>query len=199
MNDPISTDSAGSALLTDLMQDARSGRSQAFDELFERLYGELRALAHQQRLRGGRPNSINTTMLVNEAFLRFAGAGELKDADHRHFLAYAANAMRSVVVDTLRAEGALKRGSGEPALTLDTDIADRHSASGDEVLRVHEALLELAKIDRQMVQIVEMRFFAGLTDAQIAEALDTSARTVQRQWRKARLFLFAQLNEDDSR
>ena len=183
--------------MTELIREARSGRNVAFDELFERLYGELHALAHKQRVRGGKPDSIDTTMLVNEAFLRFAGAGELVAADRQHFLAYAAKAMRSVIVDILRAENARKRGSGDRALTLNTDIADQVPTSGEDALRIHEALLELAKIDPQLVQIVEMRFFAGLTDVEIADSLQISTRTVHRHWQKARLFLYAQLNEDD--
>jgi RNA polymerase sigma factor (TIGR02999 family) len=199
MNDETLDDPTGAVRLTELLKGARSGRSVAFDELFERLYGELRALAHKQRMRGGQPDCINTTMLVNEAFLRFAGAGELVAADRQHFLAYAANAMRSVIVDILRAEHARKRGSGDRALTLNTDIAEQVPTSSAEALRVHEALLDLAKIDQQLVRIVEMRFFAGLTDAEIADSLQISPRTVHRHWQKARLFLFAHLNEDDRR
>lgn len=196
MNDEIPDTSADAARMTELLRDARSGRSTAFDELFERLYAELHALAHKQRVRGGTPGSINTTMLVNEAFLRFAGADELVAADRQHFLAYAANAMRSVIVDILRAENAHKRGRGDRALTLNTDIAERVPTSGEDALQIHEALLELAKIDPHLVQIVEMRFFAGLTDAEIADSLQISQRTVHRHWQKARLFLYTQLKED---
>jgi RNA polymerase sigma factor (TIGR02999 family) len=197
MNEEIPDGLADSPRMTVLLRDARSGRSAAFDELFERLYGELHALAHKQRVRGGKPDGINTTMLVNEAFLRFAGAGQLVAADRQHFLAYAANAMRSVIVDILRAENAHKRGSGDRALTLNTNIAEQVPTSDGDALRIHEALLDLAKIDPQLVRIVEMRFFAGLTDAEIAESLEISPRTVHRHWQKARLFLHAQLNEDD--
>ena len=134
-------------------------------------------------------------MLVHEAYLRFAGAGDALAEDRQHFLAYASSVMRSVVIDVIRAERARKRGGGEQALTLNTDIIDFESSTNEEALRIHEALLELGAIDPRLVQIVEMRFFAGLTDADIAGALDLSPRTVQRYWQKARLFLYAQLNE----
>ena len=181
--------------ITQLLRGARAGRGAALDALFARLYAELRSLAHQQLRRGPQPHGLNTTGLVHEAYLRFASVGDEQPDDRQHFLAYASTAMRSVVVDSLRADQAAKRGGGAQQVTLNTDIGAGLVADTDETLRIHDALLDLGNIDAQLVQIVEMRFFGGLSDAEIAGALGMSLRTVQRHWQKARLFLYAQLND----
>jgi RNA polymerase sigma factor (TIGR02999 family) len=159
---------------------------------FDSLYRELHSMAHAQ-LRGGSAGSVNTTILVHELYLRLAHAEDVPVADARHFLAYASNAMRFVIVDIIRAQRADKRGGGAAPLTLNTNIANRAPASADEILRVHEALLELSSIDALLVKIVEMRYFAGLTEAEIAEAVQLSTRTVRRHWQKAVIFLRASL------
>jgi RNA polymerase sigma factor (TIGR02999 family) len=167
----------------------------AVNHLFEALYFELQAMAHQQLRRGLGAPALNTTALVHEAYLRFANAEQFKIGDRQHFLAYAANAMRSVVIDIMRAQRAGKRGAGAALLTLNTDVSNAVPSSADEVLRIHEALLELSAIDQALVQIVEMRYFAGLSEDEIADALQLSPRTVRRHWQKARIFLLANLTE----
>ena len=174
---------------------ARGDASAAVNQLFEALYLELQAMAHQQLRRGAGAPALDTTALVHEAYLRFANAEKFKIDDRQHFLAYAANAMRSVVVDIMRAQHADKRGAGAAPLTLNTDVSNAVPSSADEVLRIHEALLELAAIDQVLVQIVEMRYFAGLSEGEIADAMQLSARTVRRHWQKARIFLRANLAE----
>lgn len=161
--------------------------------LFESLYGELHSMAHQQLQRGANPDAhvLDTTALVHEAYLRFSAAAKVDD--RRHFLAYAANAMRSVVVDIMRAQCADKRGAGAGLLTLNTDISNSVAASAQEVLGIHEALLDLASIDAALVQVVEMRYFAGLNEDEIADAMQLSSRTVRRHWQKARIYLRATL------
>jgi RNA polymerase sigma factor (TIGR02999 family) len=159
---------------------------------FDSLYRELHAMAHAQ-LRGGSAGTVNTTILVHELYLRLANAEDVPVADARHFLAYASNAMRFVIVDIIRAQRADKRGGGAAPLTLNTNIVNRAPASADEILRVHEALLELSSIDALLVKIVEMRYFAGLTEAEIAAAVQLSTRTVRRHWQKAVIFLRASL------
>ena len=160
---------------------------------FQSLYRELHSLAHQQLNRSAASAALNTTALVHEVYLRFANAENISVADRQHFLAYAANAMRSVVVDIMRAHSAVKRGGGAALLTLNTDISNAAPASTDEVLRIHEALLDLANIDATLVRVVEMRYFAGLNEDEIAGAMQLSARTVRRHWQKARIFLRASL------
>ncbi len=180
---------------TSTPEDPIGARPERLNVLFESLYSELHAMAHQQLQRGANPHAhlLNTTALVHEVYLRFAGIERAAVDDRRHFLAYAANAMRSVVVDIMRAHCADKRGAGAGLLTLNTDIADAVPASAEEVLRIHEALLELASIDGALVQVVEMRYFAGLNEDEIAGAMQLSSRTVRRHWQKARIFLRANL------
>jgi len=159
------------------------------NDVFQSLYRELHAMAHRQLQHGGAAPVLNTTVLLHEAYMRLAAADTSRISDGRHILAYAANTMRSVVVDIVRAQRAEKRGAGAVPLTLDTGVANALPASESDVLRIHEALLELETIDGDLVHIVEMRYFAGLSEEQIAEAMGVSTRTVRRQWHKARLFL----------
>jgi RNA polymerase sigma factor (TIGR02999 family) len=156
-------------------------------KLFALLYDELRSLAHDQARRSNSP--LNTTTLVHESFLRLSESGRLQIEDQRHFLAYASTVMRSIVVDFARANMAQKRGGGLAAVTLNTDIVNSTVASDAEVLKIHEVLDELAALDGRLAKVVEMRYFGGLTDAEIADALLLTPRTVQRDWEKARLLL----------
>jgi RNA polymerase sigma factor (TIGR02999 family) len=165
------------------------------NDVFQMLYRELHAMAHQQLRRGGSAPVLDTTVLLHEAYVRLAAADTPIVADGRHFLAYAANTMRSVVVDIVRAQRAEKRGAGATPLTLNTGVANSLPATDADVLRIHEALLELESIDGDLVQLVEMRYFGGLSEEQIAEAMQVSTRTVRRQWHKARLFLRETLSQ----
>ena len=184
--------------ITTLLGSIRSGTSDA-NALFEMLYQELRSLAHQQANRQFSPAgpAIHTTTLVHEAYLRFHSVGELRVEDRRHFLAYASHVMRSIVVDHARSQLALKRGAGSAPVTLNTDISSSVTASDGEVIRVHDALAELAAIDERLGKIVEMKYFGGMTEDEIADVLEVSLRTVQRDWEKAKLFLSATLQSDD--
>jgi RNA polymerase sigma factor (TIGR02999 family) len=175
--------------ITTLLHEARSGNSQALAQLFETLYPELRRIARQRLARDDRGTLLDTTALVHECFLKFAGAERVQPADRAHFLAYSATAMRSIVVDFARARQAERRGGGVRALTLDSVLIGAIPAGEDEVLAVHEALDELAALDERLKQVVEMRYFGGLADAEIAEALGIGVRTVRRDWEKARLLL----------
>jgi RNA polymerase sigma factor (TIGR02999 family) len=161
----------------------------ATQELFSSLYRELRQLAHS-RLRKNQPVTLlDTTSLVHETYLRVVGAGRLNLADRSQFLAYAAHVMRSIVVDFVRQRRAERRGGDQQHLTLDDSAAEAPRSPEEEILRVSEALDELAKVDQRLVKVVEMRYFAGLTDDDIAAALGVNGRTVRRDWQKARLLL----------
>jgi RNA polymerase sigma factor (TIGR02999 family) len=139
---------------------------------------------------GARAQMLDTTALVHESFLRFANAGSLNIGDRQHFLRYAANVMRSVIVDLVRSRSAERRGGNAQHITLNTQIGDTVPTAGeDEILRVHEALEELARYDPRMVHVVEMRYFAGMTETEIADVLGVTDRTVRRDWEKARLLL----------
>jgi RNA polymerase sigma factor (TIGR02999 family) len=172
-----------------LLTAARRGEGPAAARLYEVLYDDLRRIA-RARLRSHRTLTLlDTTALVHESFLRFANLGELNVEDRGHFLAYAARAMRSVIVDFVRQKQAARRGGGEVKLPLDTDLAPIEAGGEDEVLRVSEALDELAKVDARAAQVVELRYFGGLVDREIAQFLGVTERTVYRDWKKARLML----------
>ena len=176
--------------ITVLLQAASAGRPGAADQVVAALYRELRALARSRLRRSGEFTLLDTTALVHEGYLRLQGGAGLAFADRQHFFAYAARAMHSVVVDLVRARQAERRGGGAEHLPLDTAVADSAAAPQDaEILRVHEALQELAKVDARLASVVEMRYFGGLSEAEIAEALGVTERTVQRDWQKARLLL----------
>ena len=160
------------------------------DAPFAAAYQELRRLA-RFRLRGGGRNAVlDTTSLVHESYLRLAKAGRLHVEDRTHFLRYAGRAMRSVIVDLVRTHQAARRGGAAEPITLTTRAGAGAKAAGErQILRVHDAINELARHDERIAQVVEMRYFGGLTEKEIAEALDVTDRTVRRDWEKARLWL----------
>jgi RNA polymerase sigma factor (TIGR02999 family) len=169
---------------------------ESVEQLFPALYGELKRLARARLAGGGRNTLLDTSSLVHEAFLRMQRDGGVAVNDREHFMAYAASTMRSIIVDFVRRRGADRRGGGAEHVTLSTTnaggVADV-SGGPEEVLAVHEALQTLAQVDARLVRVVEMRYFAGLTDAEIAGALGVTDRTVRRDWERARLLLASML------
>lgn len=179
--------------ITRLLDRALEGSAQK-DKLFTDLYADLRRLAHSRLKQAGNPGMLDTTGLVHEAYLRSLKSGELQAKDRGPFLAYAARVMRSVIIDFVRQSQAARRGGvAQLKVTLDTSIADSVSDAQEEVLKVSEALEVLAKVDERLVLLVEMKYFAGLDERDIAAALGMSERTVRRQWQKARMLLVAAL------
>jgi RNA polymerase sigma factor (TIGR02999 family) len=191
----------GMGEITELIRSAGQGQAGAVDGLFQRLYADLRQLAHAKlhRAAGPGPQGLNTTALVHETYLRLLQLQQLQVNDRAHFMAYAARAMRSVIVDLVREAQADRRGGGQALLTLDTAVAEATpdpAQGGDaQILAVHQALQSLAAVDERLVQVVEMRYFAGLDMAEIASALGVGKRTVERDWEKARSFLYAALRD----
>jgi RNA polymerase sigma factor (TIGR02999 family) len=180
--------------LTDLIFRAQQGDEAALRVVFDATYVELRGLARSRLARGGRNTLLDTTSLVHEAYVRFADSGRLRIGDRQHFLRYASHVMRSVIVDFVRERVAQRRGGDMVHVTLNSEISDAATIAGEaEILNVHEALEELAHVDERMVQVVEMRYFAGMTEPEIAAALGVTERTVRRDWQKARLLLAEQL------
>ena len=159
------------------------------EDLFELLYHELRRLARARLAAGGRHVLLDTTALVHESFLRLQGAGKVGLTDRNHFMAYAATAMRSVIVDYVRKRASGKRGGDVEHVTLDTALGETLGATDEEIVEVHEALDALGEVDPRLVRVVEMRYFAGLSDDEIGRALGISERTVRRDWERARLLL----------
>jgi RNA polymerase sigma factor (TIGR02999 family) len=177
------------APLTDLIQQANAGDDAALKRVFDAAYADLRRVARLHLSKRGRGPLLDTTSLVHESYLRFANTGQLSIRDRQHFLRYAGHVMRSVIVDFVREAQAVRRGGDVLQVTLDTGINDGTVAEEAEILNVHEALEDLGRYDQRMVQIVEMRYFAGMTEAEIADALGVGERTVRRDWEKARLLL----------
>ena len=179
--------------ITALIARANNGDRPAVGAIFEQLYPELRRIAHARLTRHVRNTMLDTTMLVHECYLKFVQAERLNPSDRAHFVAYAATAMRSIIVDFARARSTERRGGDAAHLTRNTQIADSLPAGEDEIVRVDEALTDIARLDPRLVQVVEMRYFGGLNDLEIAAALGVTDRTVRRDWEKARLLLAAAL------
>lgn len=175
--------------ITSLLEAARQGDRGAADRLFALLYSDLRRLAHSRMHKSGHLTSMDTTSLVHESFLRLKGVGALDFPDREHFLAYAARVMRSVVVDLVRSRQAERHGGGAERVTYDEASCDAAQRHDDEVLQVHDALEALARTDARLARVVELRYFGGLTEDEVAATLEVNVRTVQRDWQRARLFL----------
>jgi RNA polymerase sigma factor (TIGR02999 family) len=175
--------------LTELIRRAGEGDATALNELFAIAYEDLRRMAHHRLRTSTRGTVLGTTALVHESYFRFVNAGRLRIEDRAHFFRYASRVMRSVVVDLARARASERRGGGVSPVTLNTAIGDGLAGGEVEILRVHEALADLARLDERLAKVVEMRYFAGFTEAEIAESLGINERTVRRDWEKARLLL----------
>lgn len=189
---PIERPTSG-VLVMALLTAIRRGEAGAADQLFSLLYPDLRQMAHSRLRRSGHLTLLDTTGLVHEAYLRLFKAGTLEADDRGQFMAYAARVMRSVVVDFVRRRAADRRGGDVVHVGLDDPAAAVSDPRENEVVRIDEALQELAAIDERLVVVVEMRYFAGMTESQVAEALGLSRRSVARDWEKARMFLAAAL------
>jgi RNA polymerase sigma factor (TIGR02999 family) len=176
-----------------LISKVNAGEPGAQDALFSAAYAELRKLARSRLHDGGRNTCLDTTALVHESYLRFIRHGQLRSEDRRAFFDYASRVMRSVIVDSVRERQAQMRGGDLQRVTLNTQLADGLPAGEDELLRVNDALEALAKTQPRLAKIVEMRYFGGYTDIEVAQALDLNEKTIRRDWDKARLLLTAML------
>lgn len=166
----------------------------ALHRLVPLVYDELRRLAHLQRRRS-RDAHLDTTALVHEAYFKLVDVSEVPLQNRSHFFGVAARAMRQVLVDHVRARQALKRGGGAPDVPLDS-APTLGTAPDDELLALHEALTRLSTFDPRMAQVVECRYFGGLSVEETAAALDLSPSTVKREWRDARLWLHREMTRD---
>jgi RNA polymerase sigma factor (TIGR02999 family) len=173
---------------TDILDALRNGAPESLDQVVTLAYHELRAIAHYRLVAVGPSGTLSTTALVNEAYLKLVDQSRAQWSDRTHFLALASLAMRHVLVDRARERHALKRGGERQRITLeDADLSI--DAEPDAVLQLDEALKRLAEFDARLARVVECRFFGGLTDQETAQALGITARTVQRDWVKARVLL----------
>jgi RNA polymerase sigma factor (TIGR02999 family) len=179
--------------LTRLLEAARHGQSDAVDQIVALTYRELSDLAHQRLRRSPKITLLDTGVLVNECYLRLVKLGELDVDDRAHFLGYAGRVMRSIVVDFARERLALCRGANAPHIPVGTDIPDPAAAAEEEIVRVDEALQELARLDVRLARVVELKYFGGLTSEEIAVVLGIAERSVRRDWQKARVLLHDEL------
>jgi RNA polymerase sigma factor (TIGR02999 family) len=179
--------------LTELLAAMRAGEKSAMGQLFTLTYDQLRDIAHQ-RLRESRGDGIlNTTALVHECYVRLMKGSSLSVEDRSHFLGYAGQVMRSVVVDFARARLAQRRGSGAQFVTLRTDFPEQENASAKHLLQIDTILHQLTRTQPRLVRVVELKYFAGFTLEEISEVLGIAPRTVRRDWDRARLLLLASL------
>jgi len=181
---------------TELLEAARAGDSRAFDQLFALLYDELRHAAHMRLARQRAGETLNTTALVHEAYLRLVDQTRARWEDRAHFLALASRAMRFVLVDHVRSRTAQKRGGAGWDVPLDAVQIAAESRSAD-LLALDEALEKLAEFSPRLAQLVEYRFFGGLTHEEIAEITGMSVPTVKRDWARARTWLFRAMQADE--
>ena len=183
---------ANEADITIILQQIKVGNADAQERLFERVYGELRRLA-ANRLRRERPNhTLQPTALVHEAYLRLLGKGKGNWENRNHFFCAAAHAMRHVLVDHARRFKAKKRGGGK-VITEEGEVLAMVAPRAEEIIAVNEVLDRLGAHSQRLRTTVEMRFYAGFTDDEIAEILDVDPRTVKRDWKLARAWLEAEM------
>ena len=175
-------------ITADVLSELRTRKQGALDQLIPLVYNELRVIAHRQLAVQARGGTLSTTALVHEAYLKMVDQSHSDWCDRAHFLAVASLAMRHVLVDRAKARATLKRGGERRRITLD----DAHIAVDDQpeaLLQLDEAMNHLAELQPRLARVVECRFFGGLTEEEIAEALGVTVRTVQRDWAKGRMLL----------
>lgn len=186
--------SADAGEVTRLLQRWSDGEEEAFDRLLGLVYEDLRAIAHR-RLEGERSgHTLQTTALVHEAYLRLVDAGDVDWSNRAHFFAIASKVVRRVLVEYARRRNAEKRGGGATRVQVTPGVAGEDLREQTlEVLALDDALSDLARRDPRLERVVEHRFFGGLSVAETAEVLEVSERTVERDWRRARTYLYRAL------
>ena len=182
--------------ITQLLGAVRRGDPGSLDQLFDVVYEDLKRSAHL-KLRGAGA-TLNTTALVHEAYVKLAASSRLDWEDRAHFFRVAARAMRQILIDRARAHLAEKRGGGAPVTDLDRlqIAASGPDAAAETLLSLNDALSRLGEQNERLAQVVELRFFGGLSVEETAQTLDVSDRTVKRDWRLARAFLHEALSDE---
>ena len=178
--------------ITHLLHELKAGHKEAEECLIPLIYGDLRRIANAHLRREGHAHSLQPTVLVHEAYLRLTDLKEIDWQSRSHFFAVSATIMRRILVDHARASRARKRGRGWDQVSLNDAILPS-PARAPEILALDEALTRLEFLDKRQAKIVELRFFAGMSEQETGEALGVSPRTVRRDWRIARAWLFKEL------
>jgi RNA polymerase sigma factor (TIGR02999 family) len=181
--------------ITQLLLDWREGNKNALDDLMPLVYDELRRLA-QVYMRGQKAgHTLQTTALVNEAYLRLVDSSRVRWKDRAHFFAISAQLMRRILVDSARSRNSLKRGGEIQKVELDDEAVAALTENKIDLIALDEALKELAELSPRQSKVVELKYFGGLTETEVAEALEISERTVKRDWSVARAWLFRKISK----
>ena len=183
--------------VTRLLVDFAAGDREALDRLLPVVYDELRRIARRELRRERSDHTLTTTALVHEAYLTLVDQSRAQPGDRVRFFAVAATAMRRVLIEYARRRRAAKRGGGERPLSLD-ETAVAATDSAERLLALDDALTRLAALDARQARVVECRYFGGLTEEETAEALGVTARTVRRDWVKAKGWLYRELHDADA-
>ena len=183
--------------ITDMLLDWGKGDKAALDRVMPLIYQELRRMAHRQMRRERAGNTMQTTVLINEAYLRLVDYERVQPRDRSHFFAIAAQAMRRVLIERARSRNSAKRGSGGQKVSLE-EVADLIDERATNLVALDEALTTLATIDPRKAQIVELKYFGGMTIEETAQVLDVSTPTVERDWQMARIWLHREINRTSS-
>ena len=181
--------------ISSLIGSAEKGDSAAAAVLFSTLYAELHRLAKRELARWGAPASLSVTTLLHEAYLDISTREGKSFPDQGRFMGYAARVMRGLVIDHARSRNAIKRGGEFEITSLKTDMVE-NSVDAKELSSISDALDELAKVDPELAELVDLKFFCGFTFAEIAALRKLSERTVQRSWEKARIYLHRSIRAD---
>jgi RNA polymerase sigma factor (TIGR02999 family) len=188
MADPASTKE-----ITELLQACSNGEREAFDRLIPLVYDDLRAIAHQ-RLGSERPDhTLSTTGIVHEAYLRLVDQVTATWRDRAHFFAVSSKVIRNLLIDHARERKAAKRGGGAIHVPFTDEVSSDEPRTFD-LLALDEALARLGEMDERLERVIECRFFGGLSMPETAEALGTPLRTIERDWRRARAYLYRALS-----
>jgi RNA polymerase sigma factor (TIGR02999 family) len=187
--------------VTRILRRAAAGDAGAAERLWELTYDEVHGIAQRLLRSERRDHTLSPTGLVHEAYLRLVDQRSVAWGDRKHFFALAARMCRRVLVDHARRRAALRRGGDRERAPLDTHLAERLDGGDgldpEELLALDEALDHLGRLNRRLAEVVEMRYFGGLTEEEIAAALEVTPRTVRRDWVKARAFLYDALYGED--
>ena len=181
--------------ITELLAEWREGNQSALDELYPLVYDELHRLARRYMSRERKGHTLQTTALINEAYVRLVDQKNVKWANRSHFFAISAQIMRSILIDHASRHAYAKRGGGAKQVSLE-EVAAIAPEQGRELIRLDEALKSLAEQDPRRSQVVELRYFGGLNNEEIADVLNVSQNTVTRDWNMARAWLYQQLSEN---
>ena len=181
--------------ITELLAEWREGNQSALDELYPLVYDELHRLARRYMSRERKDHTLQTTALINEAYVRLVDQKNVNWANRSHFFAISAQIMRRILIDHARRHAYAKRGGGAQQVSLE-EVAAITPDQGREMLRLDEALKSLAERDPRRSQVVELRYFGGLNNEEIAGVLHVSENTVTRDWNMARAWLYQQLTEN---